>query len=90
MRWSLVARYSVIAVFAFIAIAVVIAFTLDFGRFKGNVETYVSELLNRDLTIEGPLSLTLGGTIDLSAEGVRLASTEWSAEPDLASMDPWR
>lgn len=96
MRWTVLARYSAIALAALVALAIVTALTLDLGRFKGGIETYLSEALEREIRMEGPLSLTLGGTIALRAEGVRIASTEWSAEPDLAraalieaSIDTW-
>ena len=86
MRWSRVALYSLYAVVAILAITIGIAFTMDFGRFKGNAEALVSDLLDREFAIDGPFHLTLGWTIDLSAEGIRLASTEWSGDPQLASV----
>jgi len=85
MRWSLVARYSLFVGAAVLALAIGLALTMDFGRFKGSAEAYISSLLERELTIAGPLKLTLGRTIDFSAQDVRLASTDWSADPRLAS-----
>jgi len=73
-------------VVAIVAIIISVALTIDFGLFKGNAEALVSELLDREFVIDGPLHLTLGRTVDLSAEGIRLASTGWSSDPQLASV----
>ncbi len=86
MRRSRVALHSLYAVVAIVATIIGIALTMDFGRFKGNAEALVSELLDREFAIDGPLHLTLGRTVDLSAEGIRLASTGWSSNPQLASV----
>ena len=86
MRRSRVALFSFYAVVAILAITIGIAFTMDFGRFKGNAESLLSDLLDRELAIDGPLHLRIGRTIDLSAESIRLASTDWSADPQLASI----
>ena len=86
MRRSRVALYSLYAVVAIFAAIIGIALTMDFGRFKSNAEALVSELLDREFAIDGPLHLTLGRTVDLSAEGIRLASTGWSSDPQLARV----
>jgi len=86
MSRSRVALYSFSTVIVIFAIMVGIALTIDFGRFKGSAETLVSNLLAREFKIDGPLSLTLGRTIEVSAEGLRLESTEWSNDPQLASV----
>ena len=86
MSRSRVALVSLSTVMVIFAIMIGIALTIDFGRFKGSAETLVSDLLAREFQIDGPLSLTLGRTIELNAEGLRLASTEWSNDPELASI----
>jgi uncharacterized protein involved in outer membrane biogenesis len=86
MRRSRVALYSLSTVIVIFAVMVGIALSIDFGRFKGSAETLVSDLLAREFQIDGPLSLTLGRTIELSAEGLRLTSTDWSNDPQLASV----
>lgn len=86
MRRLVVARYFLYAVTGMLLVIVTIASTVDFGRFKRGAEALVSDLLDRDVTIAGPFHLTLGRTIHLSAEDFRLASSEWSVNPELASI----
>ena len=86
MRWSRVALYILAATIAVLVIAISIAFTMDFGRFKSDAEVLVSDLLDREFAIDGPLHLTLGRSVELTAEDVRLAGTEWSAEVNIASV----
>ncbi len=86
MRWGRIALYFFVAIVAVLAISIALAFTMDLGRFKSNAEVFVSELLNRKLSINGPLHLNLGRSIELSAEDVSLAGTDWSAESNIASV----
>jgi len=86
MRWARIALYFFVAIVAVLAISIALAFTLDLGRFKSNAEVFVSELLNRKLSINGPLHLHLGRSIELSAEDVSLAGTDWSTESNIVSV----
>jgi len=87
MRWTRLPLYFVVAITALLAITVSIALIVDLGRFKGKAEVFVSDLLNRELSIDGPLHLTLGRSIELSAEDVHLAGTDWSADADIVFID---
>ncbi|MEH6453333.1 MAG: AsmA family protein, partial [Psychromonas sp.] len=69
-----------------LVVAVVLLLTLDFGRFKGHAEVFVSDLLNRDLSIAGPVHLTVGRSIKFSAVNASLASTDWSNAQSLVSF----
>ena len=81
-----IALYALISLIAILATALTVALTMDFGRFKDDAEVFVSELLQREFRIAGPLHLTLGRTIEFSAEDVRLASTAWTSVPTLVSV----
>jgi uncharacterized protein involved in outer membrane biogenesis len=81
-----IALYALISLVAILATALTVALTMDFGRFKDDAEVFVSELLQREFRIAGPLHLTLGRTIEFSAEDVQLASTAWSSVPTLVSV----
>ena len=83
MRWTRLTLYFVVAIIALLAITVSIALTMDLGRFKGKAEVIVSDLLARELSIEGPLHVALGRSIEISAEDVHLAGTDWSADRDI-------
>ena len=73
-------------VLAILVITIGITLNMDFGRFKGSAEEFLSGLLDREVAIDGPLHLTLGRMIEVSAENLRVSSTEWSADPQLASV----
>ena len=81
-----IARYAIISILGVLVIAITLVFTLDFGRFKGDAVAWVSNLLQRELTIDGPLHLRIGRSIEFSASDVKLASADWSSTPTLASF----
>jgi len=81
-----IALYALISIVAILVTALTVALTLDFGRFKDDAEVFVSDLLQREFKIAGPLHLTLGRTIEFSAEDVQLASTAWTSAPVLVSV----
>jgi len=60
--------------------------TVDLGRFDSRIEALVSRLLEREFRADGPLSINIGRTIDVSAGDVYLASAGWDdAEPMLVA-----
>ncbi len=80
------ARYLLLVLLGLLVIAIAIVMTLDFGRFKGDAEVFVSNLLQREFSINGPLHLSIGRTIEFSAADVTLASTDWTSTPKLLSV----
>ena len=56
-----------------------LALTVDLGRFDSRIEAIVSTLLDREFRADGPLSISIGRTIDVSARDVYLASVGWDA-----------
>ena len=79
-------RYTFGSLLIALLVAIVLVLTLDFGRFKTDVEVFVSNFLQREFAIGGPLHLTIGRSIELSATDVSLASTPWSTAQTLASF----
>ena len=86
MRVSRVSGYLVGGLFSAIIVVIIIAFNIDYGRYKTDLELFVSDTLGREFVIDGPLHLTLGRSIRFSAEQIKLASTDWSSEPGMASV----
>jgi uncharacterized protein involved in outer membrane biogenesis len=83
MRWL---KY--VLVFAGVLIALVVALiavvlTIDLGRFKPEVESLASDLVGREIRIDGELSPSLGAEIRVVAGGVRIVNPEWAADDDL-------
>ena len=61
-------------VIVLIGAVIVLLLTIDLGRFKGNLEDYVSEATGRQFVIAGRFEPSLSKTVDLVAEDVRLAN----------------
>jgi len=86
MRVSRALGYLFGGLFSAAIVVIIIASSIDYGRYKTDLESFVSNTLGREFVIDGPLHLTLGRSIRLSAEQVKLASTDWSSEPGLVSV----
>jgi uncharacterized protein involved in outer membrane biogenesis len=82
------AAYLALLLVAIVALVLVALFTIDLGRFKPQVEQVASALLERDFRVDGPLSATLDlrEGLRLQLSQARLASTPWSAQPELLSL----
>ncbi|MEH6588951.1 MAG: AsmA family protein [Halioglobus sp.] len=74
---------------ALIALTGITLFSLDFGRFKPQVESFASDVLNRPLTIAGPLHFTVGlrEGAKLSVENLTLAGADWNSSAELLHLD---
>jgi len=66
-----------------IAVLFAVVLTTDLGRFKPLAESLASDLLVRELRIDGPLSVTIGSEIHVVAEGVRITNPDWAAGENL-------
>ncbi|MDH5499958.1 MAG: AsmA family protein [Gammaproteobacteria bacterium] len=86
MRLGRVALYAVAGLVGLLLLALIVLLNTDLGRFKHSGEDLVSELLGRQFVIDGPLHASIGRKIEVDAENLRLAATEWSAEPDLVTV----
>ncbi|NCF15680.1 MAG: AsmA family protein [Gammaproteobacteria bacterium] len=87
MRGTRIALYSLFGVLAVLAICLGIVLNLDFGRFQGKLEDTVTEVLDREFSIDGDFSVEVDlDRIRVAASGVRLAGTEWSADADMVRV----
>ena len=81
MPWRRITLYLVTGIAALLLIAIVLLLTVDFGRFKNQIESAVTNALERELRIEGPLHARLGRNIEIYAERASLANPDGSTEP---------
>jgi hypothetical protein len=90
MRPARVALFSLLGIVAVlvlvVTLAVVVVLSVDLGQYKSNAEELVSERLGREFRIGGAFEPSLGRSIRLVAEDLRLAGTEWSDASDLVSV----
>ena len=85
IRWLRVGLYALAGIFAVLVILVSLLVTVDFGMFKGRIETFVTDLLQRELRIDGTFHADLGMSIDVYAEDVFFANPGWADEPAFVS-----
>ena len=96
-KYLLVTTGFVLAVFLLILIASwVWLATLDLQAQRARIETFASQLLARDVHIDGPLKLSASLFPSVSVENVRIANPEWAAQPDFlvvkqleVEINPW-
>ncbi len=69
LRWGAIVLGAVVAL---LAIAVGILLTADLGRFKPLVESVASDALEKEVRIEGELSIRLGRHLRVDAQGLRV------------------
>jgi len=95
-RWARRILIAVSSLLILIGVAIILLLTIDLGRFKGNLENYVSEVTGRQFVIAGRFEPSIGETVDLVAEDVRLANADWGTvenilelERVVVSIDTW-
>ena len=96
MRWARRILIAISIVVALIGAAIIIMLTIDLSRFKGNIEDYVTDVTGRQFVIEGRFEPSVGKTVDLVIESVRLANADWGTAENVlelerlvASVDTW-
>ena len=96
MRWARKILIGLSIAIALLAVAIVVLFTVDLSGFKGNLEDYVSNATGRRFVIAGRFEPSIGDTIDLVVEDVRLANTAWGTAENIlelqrlvVSVDTW-
>jgi hypothetical protein len=87
MNFSRLALVIAGSLFAALVLLIVVIFTADFGVFKNQIARYASDYLGRPIAFDGELSIRIGSEVQVTASGIRLASTDWTAESDLVSVD---
>ncbi|RLA28118.1 MAG: hypothetical protein DRQ63_04280 [Gammaproteobacteria bacterium] len=80
MRWSRIGLYTLAGTVAVLLMAVLVLISVDLGMFKSRIELLVTDLLDRELRIDGELHAYVGTSIELYAEDVYLANPEWADE----------
>ena len=63
---------------AVLLMAIVVLVSVDLGMFKDRVEDLVTDLLERELRIDGEMHAYVGTSIELYAEDVYLANPDWA------------
>jgi hypothetical protein len=86
MRKSRALRYSLLGLLAAAALLVTLLFVVDLGRFKSNIESIASEALEREVAIDGDLSIQVGWTTTISADGIRIANAQGFAAEQMLTI----
>ena len=68
----------VAAIAGLMASAVALVIVIDHQHLKDEVETYLSDTLDRQVSIDGPMHLRIGEHVYFSAERMHIAATSWS------------
>ena len=87
MRWIRIGLFTVAGILAVVIVAVGILLSIDLGRFKGQIEDFVTDLLGRELRVQGTLHATLGNTIEVYAENAYLRNPEWADEEYFVAVE---
>jgi len=78
MRWLRIGLYTLAGMVAVLLLAVVFLVSVDLGVFKERIEVLVTDVLDREFSINGELQVSVGSSIELYAEDVYLANPEWA------------
>ncbi len=87
MRWARRILIAISLVVALIGVAIILLFTIDLSRFKNNLEDYVSNATAREFVIAGRFEPSIGNTVDLVAENVRLANADWGLAENILELE---
>ncbi len=87
MRWARHILIAISVVIVLVGLAMIVLLTIDLGRFKSNVEHYVSEATGREFVIVGNFQPSIGSTVDLLAEDVRLANADWGVAENILELE---
>jgi len=87
MRWTRWILISATVVAVLVGTALLLLLTVDLGRFKSNVEQFVTEATGREFVIAGRFEPSIGNTIDLVAENVRLANADWGTAANILELE---
>lgn len=89
MHKGTVLRYFLATLLSTITLLLLFVFNANLGRFSSQAESAISQLLEREFRLAGPVHLTLdlNGDLALSAANVKLAATQWSAHAELLQIE---
>ena len=80
MRWLRIGLYILAGAVAILLTAVAVLVSIDLGKFKDRVEVLATDVLGRELRIDGELHAFVGTSFELYAEDVFLANPEWAVD----------
>ena len=83
MRFLRVLLAAAVAVLLLIGAATVALLTQDLGGLSQPLARWASDRLQRPLNIDGRVSIRAGRTLQLTANGVRLANAEWGSRDEM-------
>ena len=78
MHWTRRILIAISLAVALLGVAIILLFTIDLGRFKGNLEDYVSEVSGRQFVIGGRFEPSIG-ELTFSGDALTLQSVVVSA-----------
>ena len=87
MRWARRILIAISIIVVLIGVAIILLFTIDLGRFKSNLEGFVSNATAREFVIAGRFEPSIGKTVDLVAENVRLANADWGTAENILELE---
>ena len=80
LRWI---GISAAALFAVLALALLLLFTMDLARFQDELEAFLGEFTGREVVINGEFEASLGRTVAIRIEDARLGNASWSSAPHM-------
>lgn len=86
-RWWRILAFTGLGIAGLVAIAITWLVSVDHQHLRDDAESLLSEVLGRDVAIDGELHLLLGRNIELSASKLRLSATDWSDQDDLLQLE---
>lgn len=87
MRWARRILIAITLVVALIGAAIILLLTIDLSRFKSNLEAYVTDVTGRQFVIAGRFEPSIGNTVDLVVENVRLANADWGTAENILELE---
>lgn len=83
MSWRRILLWTTTSLLIFSVVAVALILTVDVGFLKARLETAISNASDREFSIDGDLSVRLGGRAHIVAHDVRLQGAEWSERSEM-------
>lgn len=85
LKWILTGIAAVI-VAAVVAVVAILA-TMDFEQYRGLIEAEAKKATGRDLSLNGPIDLSISLTPAIVVEDVTFSNAEWGSRENMASLD---
>ena len=80
-------KLAIAAALAVLLAALLLAvFNLDYSRYRHRVEDYVTAATGRTFVIDGQFQASLGRSIFVRAEDIRLANADWGSSPEMLQI----